>query len=668
MNNRNQVRFPRAYTALVRLLGVDFNPGHFFDLLVLAFVGAAFAASVLTMGGISQNDSVLAPRLLAAAGALHAYAQVTRAVRGVRIRWMGAALLPFALWVLLDSRFYSVAAWRGREQGMVALTAALAFWVTLHHLRHRGHKWFLLGGMGLLASIFGALVMGGGHSVVARLARRTVDATYEGQATGPFGTPAEYGAFLLLCLFPAGAVLASPSLRNRRRVAAGYAVLLGYIGLWAARHAPTWYGFLAGCAILALLLIPRRRIALIVITALAGLAFFVPKLAKLDSGLFRTVDSRSMEAAAQTPLPQAALDMLNAHPVTGVGSGAFPSAFESVRPWGWHYDPLTAGGFFHQLLAENGLAGFLLLALPGLALWIGAFVLCWKIPVRLTRVDRQFKLERVYTPEPRMALAGVLAGTLAASVALGLDYPRPSVALALGFAVCAAIATREVFGKRFSTTVNPEPNPRLWLRSLVAGVPVAAFVFFVFPVFESADQARRAEDFVSIVEQTTPTGKNANVTRGFVNRSLDVAQEAATDALRTVPDNARAAAALARIHAARYRSTGKPAAPVSLGQGLACARFAAERSAYEPTLSLHLVTSLRMRGDTAGAAAALATLREKAPRNIPLALEQARAHIENGRPDLAAPVIGEILRAQPWNREALRLNALTTLSTESTAR
>src|SRR5262252_6957769 len=127
---KNPVRFPRAYDAVI---------------LILLFVVGAFVVSVLTMGGISQNDSVLAPRLLAAAAALHAYSLVTRAGTGVRIRWVGLLFLPFALWLFADSRFHSPAAWRGREQAVIALTGVLAFWVTLHHLRHVAHKWFVFG-------------------------------------------------------------------------------------------------------------------------------------------------------------------------------------------------------------------------------------------------------------------------------------------------------------------------------------------------------------------------------------------------------------------------------------------------------------------------------------------------------------------------------------------
>lgn len=656
---KRDIRFPGLYTAFVRMTGLDFAPDHFFDLLVLSLVGAAFMASCLATGGISQNDSVMAPRLLASAGALHAYSLVTRAGRGVRLRWVGALLLPFALWLLADSRFHSVAAWRGREQGMVALCAAAAFWVTLHHLRHKAHKWMVLGGMGALASATGLFALKGEHSMVARLANRSVSTVYEGQATGPFATPAEFGALLLLCLFPMAAVMISPATRQRRRLVSTYVVGLCAIGLWMSQHAPSWYGLLAGAGVMSVLLLPSGRKAAVTLAALAGAAFFVPKVVSLHSGLFRAVESTAMSPGEHAPLAAAALNVFKAHPLAGAGSGGFPMAFEAVRPWGWYYDPLTAGGFFHQLLAENGLAGSLLLLLPAVVLWVGAFALCRRIPNRVVKLDKDSGATQVHVPETRMALAGILSGALAAAVALGLDYPRPSVSLTLVFAVYAAIAAREVFGRRLSTTLKPDPKPRVWLRSVVVAAPVLAFGLAVFPVFESADRARRAEELAGIVDETAPQGKNADVKKALFKQALQVAQREATEALRAVPDNARAAAALSESIAGMYRVTGRPA---SLGDCLSLAEFAAKKSGYEPTLSLPLVAALRMHGKSEKAGEALALLRKHAPRNIPLALEEARNQIENGRADLAAPTIGEILRAQPLNPEANRLQTLVKMA------
>jgi hypothetical protein len=648
----NAIRFPRAYAAVIRNLQVDLLPSHFYDILVLFFVGCAFLSSVLTVGGISLTDSVMAPRLLAAAAGLHIFGQVSRSVTGIRIRWLGALFLPFALWLALDSRLTSPAVWRGNEQAAVAVTAALAFWITLHHLRHPALKWFIFGGMGLVASIFGMLVINADHNLLPRLAHRMVSPVYLGQATGPFATPGEYGAFLLICGFPCAAVLVSPALRYRRRIAAGYVVILSFVGLSCAHHAPSWYGFVAGGALLSLLLIESRRLACFAAVAVCGLAFFVPKVGNLNSGLFRTESNKA-------PLADAALAMLQSHPVTGVGSGGFPLAFESARPWGFNLDPQTAGGFFHQLAAENGAIGILLLAVPAVLLWLLAFRLCWKTPVRLTRLDRQFDNKKAYVPEPRIAMAGVLAGTLAATVTLAMDYARPSVALAIAFAICGAVAMREVSGKWLSTTFEPDPKPRVRLRFALAAIPVLVFGLVIFPVFESAAQARRAEDILLKVNEGGKVTGNAMITSGNRKAALLVAQRAAEDALRTMPNNARAAAVLSGIHASRYRVTGEPA---GLGYCRKYAEMAHSLSGGEPSLSLPLLAAYGIYGDTAKNDATLAGLRKIAPHNTPLALEQARRHIADGQPKLATPIIDEVLSHERWNPEAKRLRTLTDMS------
>ena len=91
----------------------------------------------------------------------------------------------------------------------------------------------------------------------------------------------------------------SPALRNRRRIAAGTAVIFIGIGLWCAHHGPAWCGFTAGAALLALLLIKSRRLAWIAAAMLLGPALFAPRVARFDSGLLRAADSDTIAAAAQ---------------------------------------------------------------------------------------------------------------------------------------------------------------------------------------------------------------------------------------------------------------------------------------------------------------------------------------------------------------------------------
>lgn len=652
----NTIRFPGFYHALVRTLRVDFQPSHFFDLVILGIIGAALFASVLHLGGIAQDGSVIAPRLVAVAAVLHLFSQLIRSAHGVRIRWTGFLFAPFAIWLLVESTFLSSCAWRGREQASVALTAALAFWIVLHHLRHRAHRWCLVGGLGLIASVFGSLVIFGGAIILPRLAQRVAGDIYAGQQTGPFATPGEFGAFLLLAVFPVTAVLLSPSLRPRRRVAAGLATALGLSGLWMTRHAPTWYGFIAGASLLGLLLIERKRIACLVAAGLWGAAFFVPKFTEeTAAGLFR-VD------AQKAPLADAAMKIFTAHPATGAGSGGFPAAFEALRPAGWDLDPLTAGGFFHQLAAENGLVGLILLIPPAVLVWVLFFRVTWKTPVRLIRYNPQFKKKHLYTPEERIAGAGILAGTLAATVSLVFDYAAPSLTLAMTFAVFGAIAARSSIGGRAVMTVKPAPTVSMILRGLPGLLAAVAFCAFTFPVFESAALARRAEDILEYARRPAPKTTDGRtqeshrmLDRRFRAQAFETAANLARAALNIVPDNARAEAALSAILAEQIRESGKTEAA---GECLTAALGADAHSGGEILLRLPLVTAYRIAGLESEARKHLAGLRAAAPENAPLAIEEVRTLIARGETAAALPLLESLLRKEPWNNEARRLHKI----------
>lgn len=652
----NTIRFPGFYHALVRTLRVDFQPSHFFDLVILGIVGAALFASVIHLGGVAQDGSVIAPRLVAVAAVLHIFSQLIRSAHGVRVRWTGFLFAPFAIWLLVESTFLSPCAWRGREQAAVALTAALSFWIVLHHLRHRAHRWCLVGGLGLIASVFGSLVIFGGAIILPRLAQRVAGGIYAGQQTGPFPTPGEFGAFLLLAVFPVAAVFLSPSLRPRRRVAAGLTTALGLSGLWMTHHAPTWYGFIAGASILGLLLIERKRIACLVAAGLWGAAFFVPKFTEeTAAGLFRA-------DAQKTPLAEAAMKIFAAHPATGAGSGGFPAAFEALRPAGWDLDPLTAGGFFHQLAAENGLVGLILLIPPAVLIWVLFFRVTWKTPVRLIRYNPQFKKKHLYTPEERIAGAGILAGTLGAAVSLSFDYAAPSLALAMSFAILGAIAARASLGGRAVMTVKPAPTASMILRALPTLVPALVFVACTFPVFESAANARRAEDILEFARRAPsktiggqPQESHRMLERRYRAQALESAENSARTALRAVPDNARAEAALSAILAEHIRDSGRTD---DAGECLTAALGADAHSGGEILLRLPLVTAYRIAGLENEARKHLAVLRAAAPENAPLAIEEARTMIARGESATALPLLDAILRKEPWNKEARRLRQI----------
>lgn len=658
--HKSNVRFPELYARLIRLLQIDLMPWHFYDIFVLGLIGLAFLFSVLNMGGVYQHDAIISARLVAAAAGMHIFGKLSRSVHGFRLRWTGALLLPAAIWLCADL-YLRGDSWRGGEQMAIMLTSLTAMWVVAHHQRHLSAKWFFFGGMGMVASVFGMLVINADHNLLPRLAGRMVSPVYQGQATGPFATPGEFGAFLLLSAFPAAAVLVSPSLRYRRRVAAGYVTILAVIGLYCTHHAPSWYGALAGAAVLALMLIRSQRMACLATAFIAGLALLVPrfnKTALLDSGIFRS-DARV------TPMVDVSIDVFRMNPVFGVGPGNFASAFETVRPAGFNYDPMTAGGFFTNLLAEGGLIGLALLALPGIALWIALFLRTHREDVRLVRRDRQFGTKKSYVPEPRLAGAAILSATLAATVSLSMDYARPSLAISLAFAIYGAVAVHILFKRFGSTVVHAQAKPNLFLRALLGFTPLVAIFFFVFPVFVTSAKARFAEDILLRVEEA---GKATGLSKTSLDRRkqwIALGIENAEEALRVNPDNVRAAAVLAELLTARYRIVGDAS---GLSLAFSYAQHAATLAPNEPIFTLPLLTLTGMTGNPAEYDRLLADMRAKAPANGPLALEQARRHISSNRPAEARAIVETMRKREPWNAEVRRLDRLLKITADSAAR
>lgn len=667
--SRTPIRFPGLYSQAIRILQVELKPSHFFDLLILSLVLLAFLMASATMGVLSLPKSDYAPRLLVAALSLHALAQVWRGKIGIRLRWTGLAFLPLALWVLVDKGTHGVA-WIAREQAATALCATATFWIVLHHVRHTVHRWFLTGTLAAAAAAYGALMISSDKNLLPKLVQASSDTRlYDTRMTGPFGTPGLFAAFLLLCLFPVAGVILDPMGVRSRRIAASVAVVFGVIGFAGTQHGPAWYGLCAGAALLCWLLAENRLKGGVYAALFAGLAFFAPKLGVFDSGLFRYV--KYTEKLKVAPLAESASTLFKNAPVTGAGSGGFASAFESVRPAGWSLDPDGAGGFFHRLASENGAIGLALFLIPALFLWFSALRLCAATKrrerIEVTRRSHTDgarllipgKIPKV-APEPRVALAGILAGTLAAGITLAADCPGPSMTLAIGFAILAGVAARMTETGRLLTTIAPVEKPIVPLRAAIAFAPVVALALYLYPVFESSRLAAFAEKTLDDAERSAEPLKGQPLVLNRIRRdAVTMSEIAARRSLALTPDNARAAEALANAHLDRLRFTGKDE---TVAEGVAAARLAASISGDEVRPSLPLVALLNATGDKPGALNVLKDLHRRAPRNTPVTLALAQSLLDEGQASEAAKLVAEALRDEPWNAEAKRLLALTGMS------
>lgn len=246
------------------------------------------------------------------------------------------------------------------------------------------------------------------------------------RAYGTFDQPNPYAGYLGM-LIPLGVGLLltrpSPRIRYYALVATGFAVAA--VGMSLSRGA--WLGIGLGLFSMMLFWSSRSRLLLAAGTLaslpLVALAFLNILPAELSGRLatmldyFRFVDvtqetvtSQNWAVIERVAHWQAALDMLAAYPVFGVGAGNYPAVYEWFQVQGWDEPLGHAHNFYLNIAAETGLLG--------LAVYL-CFVLTALISpmVWLVRSGRAQRVGSGATGDPR-------APGIGASAALRVSKPR----------------------------------------------------------------------------------------------------------------------------------------------------------------------------------------------------------------------------------------------------
>jgi hypothetical protein len=328
-------------------------------ILLLTLVGAWLIA--LHQGGARAEGLLYGARCILAAACLHGAALASRQEQGLRLMRTGFLLLPFVGWLAVDAAF--LAPDRGAALGawVVAALGALAVWMTLHHARRTWSQAIALllvvGPASLMAS--GAHDREGGQ--VRALLGLQPDPAYSQHFTSAFGSPGACAALMLLGLLPALAAALNPRHKVWLRAVAGYFALLLLLGLQQTHHGWAWVGFAAGAFLAGHALRRKGRGSLLDLRLLAPLGL---AMAWLSGGFADLGVLRGADGMTKAPLAEGAWQSLLHHPILGGGAGSYPLAFESVRPHAWQTDPVGPGSLILQLVAEHGVLGLLLAALP----------------------------------------------------------------------------------------------------------------------------------------------------------------------------------------------------------------------------------------------------------------------------------------------------------------
>ncbi len=421
------------------------------------------AWTTLCLGGYRAETMVVTASLTAALLGVHAFGS---ALSG-QLHPAGLMFVPFVAYAAANVFWVTPVRWLGWIDwfGWVQMTAV--FWVVLNGIRSRRPQWFLLGTLLVLAVV--AVLLGCYQRFVQAdwlmLGRIQAD-QYAGRASGPFGIPNSFAAFLLLLIPLCGVLALRRGVAAWQRVLFAWLTLVLLLGLGLTISRGAWLGFavaLTAWPLLASRVSLRKRllfgVAVLVTIGLAGAAAGVAssKVRERFGELVRDVGERSRPI-----LWRAGWKIFRAHPAFGSGGGSFNVLFERYRPDGFLNEPHWAHNDFLNTLSDYGAVGF--------GLFFGAISVTLVCCARSRRRNEKRGIDRSLDGEPRSARSrrraqalddplihqALAIGLLAFALQLFVDFHFKIPALAMMCATLAAILVQR-------TWAISEPASRPWL-------------------------------------------------------------------------------------------------------------------------------------------------------------------------------------------------------------
>ena len=591
--------------------------------LITGLLVANLAWTTLCLGGFRPETMVVTSAVNGLLLALHFGRRACRREKTWPV-WHPAGwwLLPFLAYAAANVLWVSPVPWLGWKDWLGWAQMIVVFWIVLNDVRAKPTRTLLFGG--LVAVAFVAVTM----ACYQRFAKphwlmlgRVQAEQFIGRASGSFGIPNSLAALLLL-LVPALGVLTF-----QRGARAVQRVICGYLTLALALVLALWPIFAARGSFV-------RRLGW---TALAGLGvavvavmlyFSLPKVRE------RFVMLEADAGEKTRPIMwRGAWQIFREQPVWGSGAGSYNVRFEKFRPERYQDEPQWAHNDYLNTLSDYGVVGFVLFFDAG-------GLLAWRSSRQRTPQSRDWLDDR--------AVAGALtAGAVAFALQLFVDFHFKIPALAMAFAIVAALLIQRAWPAPMAVSSSPTLRKRLG-NYVASSVVVVATALRVVPFYQA--EALRYAARQSINQMATD-----ELTRNEQRVTLTRARADLSRAVEIYPGNAQAWADLSYVSALWFHL--EPALAAELGrQAENMANRALAESQMVPEFWVRRGVGLDLQGRWSDAGSDFSQALRLAPASGSIWFYHAfHLGLNPACAELAEAAAGYCLRLDPDNRQAQAL-------------
>ncbi len=386
----------------------------------------------------------------------------------------------------------------------------------------------------------------------------------------------------------------------------------------------------------------------------------IPVLQKISPLENTEFQGESSSTASEFELPKIALEIFTESPVFGSGSGTFPEEFQKrVRASQWQIRPANAGNLYLNVLAENGLLGFILLFAPIAWIFLCGIKECVRSPWLEGGGPHRLRLSGT-----RTAIAPALGCGSALAAYFLLAFPPIGLGAFVFLAVFGGIVLHELRWGKFSKTLSVVSVSRRRVLTVLSILFSAIVVAVLLPCVLARIEFSKGMEGLSVLLEH---GLFKNTSRGpvYSPKDLEAAKKHFLYAVTLRGNDADSWTALAQVYALSANSYPDEITKFSELVGVSADNALKFAPASTKAL-LWKAVSQALTGDDSGARKTLHRTETIAPKNAPLMMQIADVYrMVSPESEEAARICDWLGKVFPESEYVKQKRALTELFRES---